>query len=67
MKIVVTGSCGFLGSRIVASLRERGDEVIGIHARASCESRETTSCLDINYGSPVEVEPALKNTDILMI
>ena len=66
MKIVVTGSCGFLGSRIVASLRERGDEVIGIHARASCESRETTSCLDIHYGSPVEVEPALKNTDILI-
>ena len=66
MKIVVTGSCGFLGSRIVASLRERGDEIIGIHARASCQRREATSCLNINFGKPMEIEPVLRNTDLLI-
>lgn len=66
MKIVVTGSCGFLGSRMVASLRERGDEVIGIHAKVSCQRREENSCVNLNYGNPIEIEPVLRNTDALI-
>ena len=30
MKILVTGAAGFIGSKLMYSLRERGDEVIGI-------------------------------------
>jgi UDP-glucose 4-epimerase len=30
MKVLVTGSSGFIGSRLVKALRERGDEVIGM-------------------------------------
>ncbi len=51
---------------MVASLRESGDEVIGIHARASCERRKENPCLNLNYGNPIEIEPILRNTDVLI-
>ncbi|MDH3424589.1 MAG: NAD-dependent epimerase/dehydratase family protein [Gemmatimonadota bacterium] len=34
MKIVVTGSAGFIGSNVVAALRGRGDTVVGVDPRA---------------------------------
>ena len=30
MKILVTGSAGFIGSSVIKSLLQRGDEVVGI-------------------------------------
>ena len=30
MKVLVTGAAGFIGSKLMYSLRERGDEVVGI-------------------------------------
>ena len=30
MKILVTGAAGFIGSRLMARLAERGDEVVGL-------------------------------------
>ena len=30
MKILVTGAAGFIGSKLMFTLRERGDEVVGI-------------------------------------
>jgi ADP-L-glycero-D-manno-heptose 6-epimerase len=35
MKVVVTGSAGFIGSHVVAALRSRGDEVVGVDPRSS--------------------------------
>ena len=30
MKILVTGSAGFIGSSLIKSLLQRGDEIVGI-------------------------------------
>jgi ADP-L-glycero-D-manno-heptose 6-epimerase len=35
MKVVVTGSAGFIGSHVAAALRSRGDEVVGVDPRAA--------------------------------
>jgi ADP-L-glycero-D-manno-heptose 6-epimerase len=35
LRVVVTGSAGFIGSHVVAALRERGDEVAGVDPRAT--------------------------------
>ena len=35
MKVVVTGSAGFIGSHVVAALRSRGDDVVGVDPRAA--------------------------------
>lgn len=36
MKVLVTGSTGFIGSILFLFLLERGDEVIGIDYRNDC-------------------------------
>ena len=30
MKVLVTGAAGFIGSKLMYTLKERGDEVVGI-------------------------------------
>ncbi len=35
MRVLLTGSAGFIGSHVASSLRARGDEVVGVDPRAS--------------------------------
>ena len=34
MRVAITGATGLIGSRIVAALRARGDEVVGVSLRS---------------------------------
>jgi len=49
MKVVVTGSAGFIGSHVVAALRSRGDQVIGVDPRSP---------------APLEFEDAVASGDV---
>lgn len=45
MKVIVTGSGGFIGKRLVAALRRRGDEVVGIDRLNGDEAGEISAHL----------------------
>jgi dihydroflavonol-4-reductase len=66
MKVFVTGGTGFIGGRVVAKLRERGDEVVALvrdPARAAALSEAGCELIRGDVGDPAALAEAMAGCD----
>jgi dihydroflavonol-4-reductase len=68
MKVLVTGSTGFIGSRICRALLERGDHVVAFHRESS--SLKLLEGLDVSHAvgdmnQPDSLERAVQGIDVV--
>jgi UDP-glucose 4-epimerase len=50
MRVLVTGSAGFIGTHLCAALRARGDEVVGCDAREGCDLLDSGEFITERFG-----------------